>query len=100
MNKRMRMMERKQKMETLTAKITRNPVILEQIFSHLPPSDIKTVALVNRTWNSVVEQPRYWNWVKASLKKTNFDKIFNSKRFGLISSWKIRFLSSEQINAI
>ena len=62
-------------METLSAKITRNPVILEQLFGHLPPSDIKTVALVNRTWNYVVEQPRYWTWVEASLYETNFDEF-------------------------
>ena len=83
MNKRvrkiMKMAERKQKMETLSAKVTRNPVILEQIFSHLPPSDIKTVALVDRTWNSVVEQPRYWTWVNSRkagwMVKKNFAMV-------------------------
>jgi len=87
-------------MESLSAKITRNPVILEQIFNHLPPSDIKTVALVNRTWNSVVEQPRYWTWLEADIDVTNFNQIFISRKFGWISSLRVGFLSSGQIRAI
>ena len=38
--------------------ISRNPIILEAIFRHLDPGDVLRVALVCRTWNDVVEQPR------------------------------------------
>ena len=34
------------------------PVILETVFSHLSPSDIKTAALVSRTWRMEVERAR------------------------------------------
>ena len=53
-----------------------NPVILERIFSHLDPSDIKTAALVCRTWNNVLESPKYWTWATASLGRRNFRQIF------------------------
>ena len=57
------------------------PVILEVIFSHLSPADIKTVSLVCRTWKTVVEQPRYWSWAAAALTEMNFKLICRSRRF-------------------
>jgi len=87
-------------METLRAKVTRNPLILEKIFSHLSTSDIKTVALVNRAWNSVVEQPRYWTWVEAALQETNFDEFFQSRRFVSLSEVGMDSLYPEQIKSI
>ena len=51
----------------LTAEVMNNPDILEDIFRHLPPKDIKTVALVSKMWRQVVEKPRYWTWARINL---------------------------------
>ena len=53
--------------EELFLEVLNNPDILEEIFSHLPPEDIKTVALVSKTWREVVEKPRYWTWAVVNL---------------------------------
>ena len=38
--------------------------MLEKIFSHLAPKDLKTVTLVSKTWHNVAERPALWSWVK------------------------------------
>ena len=40
------------------------PEMLEKIFSHLAPKDLKTVMLICRTWNKAAETPALWSWVK------------------------------------
>ena len=67
-------------------KIFTNPVILETIFRHLQPSDIKSAALVNTNWRDLLAQPRFWTWATARLAKENFEEIFPSRRFCCISS--------------
>ena len=68
-----------------------NPVILERIFSHLDPSDIKTAALVCRAWNTVLESPKYWTWATVSLGRSNFRQVFYSKRFRIIGGVKLEY---------
>ena len=38
--------------------------MLEKVFSHLAPKDLKTVTLVSKTWHNVAERPALWFWVK------------------------------------
>ena len=71
--------------------IARNPIILEGIFRHLAPSDILSVALVCRTWNEVVEQPRFWAWASVSLAKHNFRLRFYSRRFWNVGHVRLEY---------
>ena len=77
----MEMTETTQLTETLSAETLRNPLIVEQILSHLPPSDMKSVARVCRMWRTVVDHPRYWTWAKVQLSNHNFEEIFPTRRF-------------------
>ena len=43
------------------------PEMLERIFSHLAPKDLKTVMLVCKTWNNTGNLPTLWSWVKVKL---------------------------------
>ena len=71
--------------EDQTCELT-NPLILEMIFSKLSPADIKTAALVSRTWSSVAGAAKFWTWVRVTLTKENFSEIFFSSRFQSISN--------------
>merc|ERR1711990_222979 len=63
-----------------------NPLILDLIFGHLNPADIKTVSQVSSSWRSVVEVAKFWSWVRISLSEENFDQIFSSGRFRSIKT--------------
>ena len=60
--------------------VVTNPVILALIFSRLPPADLKTAALVCRTWSSVLEIPRFWAWASVRLGRENFSERRRSAR--------------------
>ena len=60
--------------------VVTNPVILALIFSRLPPADLKTAALVCRTWSSVLELPRFWAWASVRLGRGNFSERRRSPR--------------------
>ena len=47
--------------------VVSNPVILARIFSCLPPPDLKTAALVCRSWRAVLELPGFWAWARLRL---------------------------------
>ena len=68
-----------------------NPLVLQGIFRHLPPSDIKTAALVCRTWSSVVETPQFWTWATVTLDRSNFRQRFYSKRFRIVGGVKLEY---------
>ena len=70
----------------LREQISGNPVILAQIFRHLAPSDLKSAALVSRTWRSLVEQPRYWRWAETRITRADFGQKFRSRRLRNIGS--------------
>ena len=55
----------------VTEVMSSNPVILETVFSHLSPRDIKAVALVSPAWREVVDQPRFWSWAVMRLGGTS-----------------------------
>lgn len=57
-----------------------NPVILARIFSSLPPADLKTAALVSRTWHAVLEIPMFWTWTTVRLSRENFTERRRSRR--------------------
>ena len=38
--------------------------MLERVFSHLAPPDLKTAALICKNWNEAAERPTLWSWVK------------------------------------
>ena len=40
--------------------------MLEKVFSHLAPKDLKTVMLVCKTWNNAGGRPSLWSWVKIT----------------------------------
>ena len=37
--------------------------MLERIFSHLAPKDLKTVMLICKKWNNAADTPALWSWV-------------------------------------
>ena len=88
--------------ETLSAETFSNPVIVEQIVSHLPPQDIKTAARVCRMWRIVVDHPRYWTWAKLHLGKHNFEEVFPTRRFRSIATIKMvnPSLSTVQLRSV
>ena len=71
--------------------IARNPIILEGIFRHLAPRDILSVALVCRTWNEVVEHPRFWTWASVRLAKQSFRLRFYSRRFWNVGHVRLEY---------
>ena len=42
--------------------------MLEMIFSHLAPKDLKTVMLICKTWNAAADTPALWTWVKIRFR--------------------------------
>ena len=42
--------------------------MLEKIFSHLPPKDLKTVMLICKTWNAAADTPALWTWVEIRFR--------------------------------
>ena len=38
--------------------------MLERVFSHLAPPDLKTAALICKNWKEAAERPTLWSWVK------------------------------------
>ena len=61
-----------------------NHLILETLFSHLSPRDMKTAALVCRTWRQVVETPRYWTWATVRINKDNFQERISANRTSFV----------------
>ena len=75
-------------MPSLIDQIFCNPVIQDLIFSYLPsdPRAVKAASLVSRTWNSLLDKPKYWTWATAQLRADTFSQIFDSRRFRNIGS--------------
>ena len=44
------------------------PEMLERIFSHLAPEDLKTVMLICKTWYNAADTPALWSWVGIRFK--------------------------------
>ena len=68
-----------------------SPDLLEIVFSNLAPVDIKSAALVSRTWNSVIEAAKFWSWAQVTLTSENFSEIFPSYRFRSVSNVTLSF---------
>ena len=52
-------------MKTMVIIHISTPQLLEKIFSHLDPKDLKTVVLVCKTWNKAAEsRATLWSWAK------------------------------------
>ena len=68
-----------------------SPDLLEIVFSNLAPVDIKSAALVSRTWNSVIEAAKFWSWAQVTLTRENFSEIFPSYRFRSVSNVTLSF---------
>ena len=72
----------------------------ERILSFLSPDYLLSSGLlVCRQWKSVVEVPAFWSWSLVRLDRNNFQDIFTSPRFSLISSCWLSYplLTSHQI---
>ena len=80
----------------VTEMMSSNPVILEAVFSHLSPSDIKTAALVSRTWRMVVETPRFWTKLRLRVDDENLSEVMQSRIIQLMSEIQITELSQSQ----
>ena len=79
----------------VTKVMSSNTVILETVFSHLSSRDIKTAALVSRTWRMVVETPRYWTKMILRVDDFNVCEIMKSKIIKLVP--QIKFGTSDFI---
>ena len=83
----------------VTEMMSSNPVILENVFSHLSPRDIKTAALVCRTWRQVVEIPRYWTWAKVRINSSNFQERISANRTSFVAV-RSDMLENEQLDVL
>ena len=68
----------------VTNVMSSNTVILETVFSHLSPRDIKTAALVSRTWRMVVDTPKFWTKIRLIVDKYNVDEVMKSRIIQLV----------------
>ena len=57
---------RKRKLENRNSNSYLPTEMLEKVFSHLAPKDLKTVMLVCKTWNNAGGRPSLWSWVKIT----------------------------------
>ena len=90
-------------MQGLTDQIFGNPVIQGKIFSYLisDPTAVKNASLVCRSWNSLLDKPKYWTWAEAELRRETFCLMFSSRRFRNIGSVIITSsLTGEQLEAL
>ena len=85
---------------TAMARVLATPELLERILSFLDPVDLlRSGLLVCRQWSSVVQVPSFWAWSLVRLDRDNFQDIFSSNRFSLISRCWLSYplLTSHQI---
>ena len=62
---------------------------------------MKTASLVCRSWNSLLDKPKYWTWAEAELRRETFCLMFSSRRFRNIGSVIITSsLTGEQLEAL
>jgi len=78
--------ETDEELQYLLDHISRNPIIMTQVFHHLAPQDIKSVALVSRSWRRLVEKPRFWRWAHTRISGRDFSKKYKSPRIRNIGS--------------
>ena len=83
--------------QDLVDQVMFNPVILETLFSHLSPHDIKAVALVSSAWREVVDQPRFWTWAGMRITGDNAREKMESRRFTMMRSLKSSSLPGEEL---
>ena len=92
-----------------------NPILLQTIFRHLTPRDIKAVSLVSRwsyiylikernkflnfrSWKSVVDLRLFWKWAVVRMREEHFPSYFaRLDRLRLISKIDIKSLSQDQV---
>jgi len=60
------------------SEMIKNPDLLEMIFGYLDPTSVKTASAVSRTWNSVIEKPKFWRWTTLRLDRGNYREIIQS----------------------
>ena len=83
-----------------------NPVILETVFRHLSPSDIKTASLVSKTWRRILNRPRFWSKMKLRVcnrsGRTFQVKVMKSRIIQLVSEIEVSVgrVNSNLINMI
>ena len=90
-------------MQSLIDQIFGNPVIQEIIFSYLPsdPPAVKAASLVCRSWNSLLDKPKYWTWAEAELKRETFTEMFFNRRFRNLGSLVTRWsLTGDQLSIL
>ena len=80
----------------VTEVMSSNHVILGTVFSHLSPRDIKTAALVSRTWRTVTETPRYWTKMRLNVHKENISQVLKSRVIQLVSGIKFESLGQNE----
>ena len=73
-----------------------NSVILETVFRHLPPSDIKRASLVSKTWRRILNRPRFWSKMKLRIFNRS-DRTFQVK---VMKSRIIQLVSEIEISAV
>ena len=85
------------------AQVLATPELLERILSFLSPEDLlRCGLLVCRQWRAVVEVPTFWAWSLVRLDRNNFQEIFASSRFRLVSGCWLSYplLTSQQITKL
>ena len=63
--------------------------IMSKVFSYLPTRDIKTVALVSRTWKSLTNHSKFWTKAVLNISLDNIEETLQSDRLGVIGQVRL-----------
>ena len=69
------------------------PEMLQKIFSHLAPKDLKTVMLICKTWNEAADTPALWSWVETRFQSQFQLKITITRGTGQVYRLRSIFVS-------
>ena len=87
--------------------IVENPVvklpheIMAMVFRYLPTEDIKSVALVSRTWKAVTQHHKFWTNVLMKISRYDIEEKLQSERLGVIGRVQlVEDLTADELESV
>ena len=100
----------------MSESVLTNPLVLERVFHHLPPADIKNSYLVSRYypplcssyrqrlapryWRQLLDVPRYWGWAVVRVTSQRSEVILQSEILARVSNVMVESLPPAQLQAV
>lgn len=84
----------------MSHQIFNNRDTLEMILACLGPADIKTAALVCRSWKVVVEHTRFWKWARLTLDRENYQEVIQSLQTGQSQVHNVQKIRGSRVNIV